>query len=984
LRLHLDIETYSEVDLKAAGVYRYAEHESTELLCFAYAFDDGPVELWTPGRELPTEVIAHIAAGKELRAHSAQFERVVLNGVAGRKLGFPPIKIEQCVCTAAKMAAHGLPRDLAGAAKALGAVEKSGEGRITMLQLSKPRKKHPEGRYTPANSPEKFKILYDYNKQDVESERSIDRLVPDLSPAEQLVYELDQRINDRGIKVDLESIENILAVVDEYKAYLAEECVKLTGANPTQREKIAEWVRTNGYAELTDMQAETVKEIVSAGEAPEPVERALKIYSTYNMKAVTKYDAILAAMCKDERLRGMFLYHGAGTGRWSSQIVQLQNLFRPVIEDPESAMEAFRARSLSWIRDLYPGVDPMKVASSCVRSVLVSGKGKDFIFPDYAGIEARVNAWLFGEKWKLEAFRLFDEGKGPDLYKLAYARAFHVNPARVNKKDRAVGKVLELAMGYEGGASAFVTMAANHGVDLAEMADAVLPFIDEEIRESAEWMWQTLPQYRAGLPHDQFIACDSLKRMWRAIHPKIVQGWKDLKEAADLAVKYSGKTYVIPNKKIMFKVVDKWLYMRLPSGRRIAYFDPKWVETEMDAGLRYSGIDTYTRQWMELETYGGKLCLAEGTEVLTLSGWRAIELCTTQDAVWDGESWVYSGGLVDQGVRDVISYAGVFMTPDHEVLTDEGWKEAVVAQSEGLNRAQIRLPNNLGVFAQRKGKDLLAGAVPMWKNGYLGGSGVNSSTRAKSEILWMQNWQIDRRKINNSRDVPAPYLSRLAKYACSLYTSVAQGMAQLRGAWDTGLQSLATFREFCRGYASRIPVRIDSRSHKQRERVFQTELPMGDAERTRPQYPNECGNTHAEGGYGCESGGGNFRNQKNYAVRAHPTTVARGKVARTYDLINAGPLKRFTVRGETGEIFLVHNCENAVQATARDLLVHGMYRLEERGYSVVGSVHDEVITEVSQDFGSFEEAGRLMCELPRWAAGLPVAVDGHRGRRYRK
>lgn len=669
---HLDIETFSACNLTTAGVYRYAEHESTELLCATYAFDgEKPVlwvpyekfngEVWSPlfdtirnahgifSAEVPEDLRAHIEAGCEVRCHNAQFERVVLNGVAGQKLNFPKIAIEQTVCTAAKMAAHGLPRKLGDAAKALDAHQKDDAGRIIMLQLSKPRK-GKEPRYTPENSPDKFLTLYKYNIDDVEAERSIDHLVPDLTPREQKVYHLDQLINQRGIKADIDAIRHITAVVDEYKKFLADACEKATklkmpedseiaaaeaeaaetrsGIKPTQRDKIATWVRDNGYPQLGDMQAETVKAIVADPNVPDKVKHVLRIYSTYNMKAVTKYQAILDAVCDDGRLHGMFLYLGAGTGRWSSLIVQLQNLFRPVIDDPDTAIDAFSARSLEWIRALYDGVDPMKVAASCIRGTLVADEGKDLLFLDYAGIESRVNAWLFDEKWKLDMFRMYDRKEGPDSYCVAYCSAFGGDPSAIGKKDprRQLGKVIDLFGGYEGGVGAFVVMADTYGVDLEEMTEQVWPLLPEWVFDSAEWMWENFGK-KMGLPKKVYLACDAIKQLNRRDQPKIVQGWKDLKAAAEQAVQNPGRAYFIPNKKIGFAVMTygtkQWLQMKLPTGRRLHYFSPSWkperTEVRMDergveylhtvpGELRYWGIDTNTRQWKQVSSYGGRWC----------------------------------------------------------------------------------------------------------------------------------------------------------------------------------------------------------------------------------------------------------------------------------------------------------------------------------------------------------------------------------------
>lgn len=623
-KLHIDIETFSECDLKREGLYRYAAHPSTELLVVCYAFDDEPVQTWVPDDDpfVPDDLRSHVASGGQIRAHNASFERVVLNGAAGQRVDFPRIAIGQCVCTAAKMAAHGLPRALGDAAAALGTHPKNDVGRMDMLQLSKPRT-GKVARWTRDNAAERFARLDQYCVDDVEAERGIDRTVPDLSANEQRVYELDQLINDRGIAVDLEAVGNAQVLIAEYKAELQERCREWTGLNPSQSAKLAEWVRDNGYPQLTDLQADTVKHAVRDAACPPEASRVLRLYSTFNAKAVSKYEAIERSVDEDGRLRGMFLYYGAGTGRWSSLIVQLQNLFRPVIDDPDVAVECFASRDLDWLRAVYPNVDPMKVLASCVRAMLVPAPGKELQAIDFSGIESRVNAWMFGEEWKLDAFRAYDRGAGPDQYLIAVANAFGLDVQTLTKKDRRRqwGKAIDLFGGYEGGVSAFEVMAETYSVDLGEIASAIGPLIRPEERESAEWMWQRFGRGGA-LSHDVYVACDVVKQRWRARHPRIVEGWRDLREAARMAIEHPGSVYALPNGKIKFRVRDQWLQMRLPSGRSVHYFRPMvsyekfkdsdGFDTDEDnprsAKISYMGVDTYTRRWMRTGTYGGKLC----------------------------------------------------------------------------------------------------------------------------------------------------------------------------------------------------------------------------------------------------------------------------------------------------------------------------------------------------------------------------------------
>jgi DNA polymerase len=259
-------------------------------------------------------------------------------------------------------------------------------------------------------------------------------------------------------------------------------------------------------------------------------------------------------------------------------------------------------RDLDWLIDLYPETDPLKVLASCIRGMLVPAPGKVLQSLDYAAIESRVNAWLWGEEWKLRAFREFDAGTGPDLYKLAYARAFRKAIDLITKGERQLGKVMELALGYEGGVGAFVTMVTTYGIDLDAMASEVLQVLPPDVVDSAQWLWERNGS-RSGVSRDVFIACDGLKQLWRRSHPKITAGWKALKEAAILAIQNPGNVYSVAYNKLAFKRDGRFLKLRLPSGRCLHYLDP---ETDGES-FSYMGVDTDTRRWMRTKSYGGKL-----------------------------------------------------------------------------------------------------------------------------------------------------------------------------------------------------------------------------------------------------------------------------------------------------------------------------------------------------------------------------------------
>lgn len=716
--VELDIETYSEEDLKRAGVYRYAEHPSTELLCVCYAFKgEDVVTLWVPHdvteelltqtltrlpktdriliqHDVPADLRQHIEAGGKVRAHNANFERIVLNGVAGRKVDFPHLSIGQMVCTAAKMRVHGLPGALEDAASALGTHPKDSTGKGSMLQLCKPRS-GKEPRYSMEDYPEKYAHLFSYCVDDVRAERGVDDAVPDLTAKEQAIWELDQRANDRGILLDTKFIADVQFLIDEYKAHLEALCREWTGFKPTQRDKIAEWIRANGYPQLVDMAADTVRKHVKDDACPERVKDVLKLYSTYGMKAVSKYARMLEAMGTDNRIRGMFLHYGASPGRWSSMIVQLQNLFRPVIKDTDNAIEAIATRDLDWIRTLYT-VDPMKVFASCTRGSLIASPGREILAIDYSGIESRLTAWVFNEVWKLKAFRAQDDKTGPDTYKLAYARLFQEDVADVKDWQRQIGKVLELSMGFEGGVMAFVTMASTYNMDLIELADRAWPILPPDVLEDSRWSWDWAIKrgQTGGLPEKVYLVCECLKRLWRAAHPAHKVGWKEMKTAAIQAVRDPGTAYAISTKKIMFKTVDQWLYMRLPSGRRIAYFRPEVVQPKPqkrdngkefipDPVLYYWGVDTDSRRWMRVATYGGRQTqnFAEGIA-------RDLLVCGLQNL--EAAGYPVLGSVHDEGLFEPGEDHGSFEEAKKLFLAAPSWAAGLPLNAAGFRAKRYR------------------------------------------------------------------------------------------------------------------------------------------------------------------------------------------------------------------------------------------------------------------------------------------------------
>jgi DNA polymerase len=615
--LHIDFETRSTVDIKRTGAYVYAEDPTTDLWCACYAFDDGPIETWRPGQPCPDDIFDHVLAGGVVYAHNAAFERVIWKHILAPRYGWPEPLTRQWRCTMTMAYAMALPGALEDAAPAAGIEHrKDAAGHRLMLQMSRPRKIKDQnylaeavrgyflrfGRNGPlqdANSvakrewcrrnaesvlvwwddPTKVERLIAYCRQDVEVERQLAKRLRPLKESELALWHLDQVVNDRGVHVDQALCHAAKAVVATTAERLDEEMRRVTDGAVTACSNVGQLIGfVRGFGVDTESIAKDVIEELLAKDLPAPVRRALELRREAAKASVAKIDALLKGTSPDGRARGLLQFHAASTGRWAGRRFQPQNIKRPSVEDVTDIIDTVLTGDADLVEALFD--EPLTAVADCLRGMVAAPAGKKIVAADYAAIEGRVLAWLAGEQWKLDAYRAFDRGEGPDLYKVAYARSFSLDPKDVTKPQRQVGKVMELALGYQGGVGAFQTMAVNYGVKLP---DAEV----ERIRDG-----------------------------WRASNPAIKQFWWGLERAAIGAVESPGTVTAVRD--IRFKVAGSFLFMRLPSGRFLAYaypeIQPKLMPWRNDDGsevwkdsLSYMGVNSYTRKWERCFAYGGLL-----------------------------------------------------------------------------------------------------------------------------------------------------------------------------------------------------------------------------------------------------------------------------------------------------------------------------------------------------------------------------------------
>lgn len=651
--LFLDLETFSEVPIKH-GTHAYAAE--AEILLWAYALDDAPVQVWdrTADPLMPDDLAAALDDPTVLLcAHNSGFDRTVLY-YQGHDL-----PVERWRDTMVRALAHGLPGSLGQLCEVMRvpatlAKEADGKRLVKLFCMLQP-KNHKLRRCTRTTHPEDWQKFVSYAGHDIEAMRALTKRLPswNYKGSELTLWHLDQAINDRGVQIDQELVRATLAAVNQEQTDLGARAKELTSGElkaATQRNAMLAHILVHHGINLPDLTGATVERFLASGyhgceaQVPEAVRELLLVRQSASATSTAKYKTLLQGCSKDSRLRGTLQFCGASrTGRWAGRLFQPQNLPRPTLAqtDIDAGIAALKAGHADL---LVP--DIMALASSAIRGAIVAPPGCKLVVADLSNIEGRVQAWLAGETWKLQAFRDFDAGTGPDLYKLAYAKSFGVRPEDVTKDQRQIGKVQELALGYQGGVGAFVTFAAAYGIDLEALADKAWHAIPQEVLAEATGALEWAKKHKRdtlGLSDRAWIVCDSFKRSWRLAHTHINAFWPMLEDAAQ-AVLEGGSKEVGP---LTVRKDKAWLRIVLPSGRsvcypsagRAAHPDPcldcggngevEAVKCKTCRGsgladdsekLSYFGINQFTRKWGRLYTYGGKLfenvCQAVARDVL--------------------------------------------------------------------------------------------------------------------------------------------------------------------------------------------------------------------------------------------------------------------------------------------------------------------------------------------------------------------------------
>lgn len=572
--LHIDLETYSDIDITKAGLYKYVQSPAFEILLFAYSYDYEPVRIidLAAGEKIPLQIIQDLGnPDVKKMAHNAAFEINCLSR-------FYRTEIWQWRCTMIHAYYCGFPGQLGQLGKALGLPEnkqKMAVGRQLIRYFCVPctptKTNYGRTRNYWHHDRKKWDLFKNYCIRDVETEMEIDRILErhPMPESEHINWVLDQMINLTGVQMDRELIEGALFISEQIREELSGKAKNLTGLdNPNSVAQLKQWIAENSGLELESLNKQTIAEVLAQKEGKALIKEVLKIRQELGKTSVKKYEAMQACMCGDGRIRGLLQFYGASrTGRWAGRLVQVQNLPRNYIGTLDTARELVKKRQTEAVKLIYGNVPD--ILSQLIRTAFIPRNGNKFLVADFSAIEARVLSWLAGEQWRLDVFRT--HGK---IYEASASAMFGVDISLIKKGNpeyelRGKGKIAELALGYQGGKGSLISMGA----------------------------------LRMGLKEEELP--DIVKR-WRGSNQRIVDFWYAVERYALETVLYG-----IPNSMpcgISFERDEDYMIIRLPSGRSLYYYKPEVRLNDLGRdAVHFQGVDQKTKKWGYISTYGGKL-----------------------------------------------------------------------------------------------------------------------------------------------------------------------------------------------------------------------------------------------------------------------------------------------------------------------------------------------------------------------------------------
>lgn len=620
-KMSVDIETFSSIDLKKSGVYRYVEAPDFDILLIGFSIDDGPVEVidctarhnnYEEERKM-VQFKRHLYDPDCVKyAYNANFERTCLAKWLGKEM--PP---REWRCTMIKCLTMGLPGSLADAGIALGLPEdklKDPQGKALIQYFSKPckptRVNGQRTRNLPEHAPDKWKLYIEYNRQDVVTEMAIYSKLScyKTTEAEQELWNLDQEMNDRGVRIDVDMVDKIVNYDVIRKEELQREAQEITKLdNPNSLAKLKTWLNDQGMP-MTSVTKDTIAAALSLQYIPDNVRRVLEIRTALGKTSTAKYSTMLDAVCDDHRLRGILQFYGANrSGRWAGRLVQTHNLARNSLPDLDLARELAEEGDFDTMQTLFG--ETAFVFSELVRTAFIPSEGCRFVVSDFSAIEARVISWIADEEWRLQAFR-----EGKDIYCETASQMYKVPVVKhgENGELRQKGKVAELACGYQGGVGAMKRMDREGSIPEEELQAVV----------------------------------DS----WRNANPKVVKLWRLCEIAVRTAIE-EHRTVRLQHG-LEFSYINHNLFIKLPGGRKLCYWDTKLKMDPRDGRehIVYMGVNQETKQWGETETYGGKL--VENIVQATARDCLAVAMTRVSNLGYKIVMHVHDEMIVDVPVED--------------------------------------------------------------------------------------------------------------------------------------------------------------------------------------------------------------------------------------------------------------------------------------------------------------------------------------------